>query len=76
MNKKFTRYRAKRLEELAKIDIANINCKSVRQKLRRTIAFAEATNRPDRAEWCSILLKKFSQQVPKGGNNGGAKVPE
>ncbi len=68
MTRNFVRYTAKRLEELAKLDPVSINQKVTRKKLRRTIRHAEATNRPDRAEWASILLIKFSQGIKQEGN--------
>ena len=60
-SKNFNRYRGEDLERLAKVDILTVDCKKVRKKLRKTIEFAVATERPERAEWCEILLKKFSQ---------------
>lgn len=76
MPKSSPRYRAASLEKLAKIDPALTNPRKVRKKLRATIQFALETNRPDRAEWCEILLKKFSQTIPKEALNGSATVRE
>lgn len=74
-----SRYRGEDLERLRILPYEGMKKdrrKYIRQRLRATIKFAEETNRPDRAEWATILLKKFSQPVSKGGNDGGAKVPE
>jgi hydrogenase maturation factor HypE len=50
------------LELLAKINVAKCNRRRIRKRLRETIEFAKETSRPDRQEWCEVLLKKFAPQ--------------
>ncbi len=53
------------LEYLAKVDVTKCNRERIVRRLLETIEFAKETNRPDREEWCRVLLKKFVPQEEK-----------
>ena len=54
-------FRTVDLEALAKLDVGHCNRESIIKRLRETIRVSIETGRPEKAEWCEVLLKKFTQ---------------
>ena len=53
-------FRTVDLEALAKLDVEHCNRKSIVKRLQETIKVSLEAGRPEKAEWCEVLLKKFT----------------